>query len=379
MSLALCIGLAGVASCGGTTPSAPSQQVATLVLPATFWRGGDVSSLTRIEQGGAAFRDGGGAGDALAILARSGANAFRLRLFVDPNHQDVVVNDLPYTIALAKRVKAVGGKLLLDLHYSDTWADPGAQATPAAWQSLGIDALEQQVEDYTASVVSQLKAAGALPDIVQIGNEIDDGLLWPLGKIAATGADSAASRARFGRLLSAGVRGVRRPLAAGDAVRLMLHYSQGGNASGAQWFFDLVAQQGVAYDLIGVSYYPWWHGSVADLQGTLSALAQRYGKDVMVVETEYPWRAGFAPSGGSVAAMTWPATPAGQTQFLRDVLAAVIATPGGHGAGVLWWYPEAVRVPSLAVWGDGAVALFDDAGTVLPAAALSRGTEASKP
>jgi arabinogalactan endo-1,4-beta-galactosidase len=144
---------------------------------------------------------------------------------------------------MAGRAKAVGAKLLLDLHYSDTWADPGHQETPAAWAAFGIDTLEQQVETYTAGVITRLKQLGALPDIVQIGNEIDGGMLWPLGQVSGAGNDTPAQWDHFTRLLKAGIRGVRGALGPGDSVRIML------------------------------SYYPWWHGALGQLQANVRTTA----------------------------------------------------------------------------------------------------------
>jgi arabinogalactan endo-1,4-beta-galactosidase len=356
--------LALLAACGGCSSTAPpdGQNTASLFL------GADISALERIEQAGGVFRDGGQPGDAIAILKAHGANGFRLRLFVNPNYEDVQVNDLDYTARMAGRVKAAGAKLLLDFHYSDTWADPGHQVTPAAWARLDFDSLEQQVESYSSDVITRLKQAGALPDIVQVGNEIDAGMLWPLGRVGGTD-DTPQQWDQFTRLLKAGIRGVRAALGPGDSVRIMMQYSQGGSSGGTQWFFDHMDAYGVPYDLIGVSYYPWWHGTLASLQANLRATALRYGRDVMVVETSYPWRAGgWEDMATNRAAMTWPVSPQGQAQFLRDVLAAVAAVPNGHGAGVVWWYPEAIEVPGLFVWGGGSLALFDASGNVLPAA-----------
>ena len=349
-----------VACLGGTTAPATDRSAQLL-------SGGDISALERIEQAGGVYRDGGRVGDAIAILRAHGANTFRLRIFVHPNGTEVQVNDLPYTLRMAKRIHAAGAKLLLDFHYSDTWADPGKQTIPAAWASLGFDSLARTVETYTASVVAELKRAGALPDLVQVGNEIDHGMLWPAGAIGGS-ADSLLQWDHFTSLLKAGVRGVRDALAPGDSVRIMLHYSGGGSVAGTRSFFDQIKARGVPFDLIGLSYYPWWHGTLADLRANLAATAARYGKDVMVAETAYPWRPGgwegFAPN---TAPMTWPVTPAGQTAFLRDVAAAVAATPQGRGAGVLWWYPEAIPVPGLFVWAGGSLALFDSTGNALPA------------
>ncbi|HXY19033.1 MAG TPA: glycosyl hydrolase 53 family protein [Gemmatimonadales bacterium] len=361
---ALLVGLADVVGCHESS-SAP----VVVRLPARAFVGGDISALARIEQAGGVFRDGGQAGDAIAILRAHGSNGFRLRLFVNPNDSDVVVNDLPYTVALARRVKAAGAKLLLDFHYSDTWADPGHQTTPAAWAGLSLDSLERTVETYTAGVMAQLERAGALPDIVQVGNEIDSGMLWPLGELYVTGADTLTEWNQFTALLKAAIRGVRDSLAPGDSVRIMLHYSLGGNSGGTQWFFDHMGAYGVPYDVIGLSYYPFWHGAMVDLQSNLWATATRYGKDIVVVETTYPWRTdGWQSMVTNGAGMSWPATPQGQASYLQSLVTTVAGTPNGHGAGVVWWYPEAIEVPGLFIWGGGSLCLFDTTGNVLPAA-----------
>ncbi|HEY2805192.1 MAG TPA: glycosyl hydrolase 53 family protein [Gemmatimonadales bacterium] len=332
--------------------------------------GADVSALERIEQAGGVFKDGGTAGDAIAILHAHGANIFRLRLFVNPNDSDVQVNDLAYTIRMGKRVKAAGARLLLDIHYSDTWADPGHQATPAAWTGLPPDSLEERVETYTSGAVGAMKAAGALPDMVQVGNEVDAGMLWPVGQLTGTG-DTTAQWDRFTRLLKAGIRGVHDALAPGDSVRTLIHYSLGDNLGGTQWFFDHITAAGVPFDLIGLSYYPWWHGTLDALRTNMDAAAERYGKPILVVETEYPWRAGgWESMVSNRALMAWPATPGGQRQFLADLLGAVAAVPDSRGAGVIWWYPESIQVSGLFAWAGGSLALFDAGGNVLPAASV---------
>jgi len=358
-------GLALLAACAEHSPT----EIVPVSLGSTFL-GADISALERIEQGGGVFRDAGVAGDAIAILRAHGSTVFRLRLFVAPDLQDVRVNDLAYTLRMAQRIKAAGGRLLLDIHYSDTWADPGHQAVPAAWAALPFDSLEAQVETYTAGVIAQLRAAGALPDLVQVGNEVDAGMLWPLGQLYVVGGDTTTEWLHFTRLLKAGIRGVRDPLGPGDSLRIVLHYSQGGDTGGTQWFFDHMRGYGVPFDVIGLSYYPWWHGTLGHLQANLNATALRYGKDVAVVETSYPWRpGGWEGMVTDPAAMIWDASTQGQAQFLRDVVGAVAAVPGGHGAGVLWWYPEAIPVSGLSVWGGGSLALFDAGGVLLPAAA----------
>jgi arabinogalactan endo-1,4-beta-galactosidase len=330
--------------------------------------GADVSALERIEQGGAVFRDGGQPGDAIAILRAHGSNGFRLRLFVNPSGDDVQVNDLEYTVRMAHRVKAAGASLLLDLHYSDTWADPGHQVTPAAWAALDFAALEQQVETHSAAVMTRLKQENVLPDIVQVGNEIDGGILWPLGRVGGQ-YDNPGQWDQFTRLLKAAIRGLRSAVGPDDSFRIMLHYSGGGNSGGTQWFFDHVNQYGVPYDLIGLSYYPWWHGTLAELGANLQATGARYGREIMVVETSYPWRAGgWESMVTNQSPMIWPVSSQGQTQFLQSLFEAIATAPDTCGAGLIWWYPEAIQVPNLFVWGGGSLSLFDAGGNVIPAA-----------
>jgi len=328
-----------------------------------FLAGADISMLPRIEELGGAFRAGGAPGDLLGMLKTSGCTAARVRLFVNPDYRDGTVNDLPYTLALAARIKAAGLALVLDLHYSDTWADPGHQTKPAAWSSLDFEGLERAVEAYTAEVVRAFRDAGALPDIIQIGNEVTAGMLWPDGRLDASG-DTEAQWDRFARLLEAGVRGARSPLARGETLRVMIHIDRGGDRRGTKWFFDHLLEQGVPFDVIGLSYYPWWHGSLDELRENLAATAAAYGTDVMIVETAYPYRG--EEWWKARPNMAWPISPEGQRAFLADVAAAVRGAPGGRGAGILYWYPESIPVPGLEPWEGGALALFDSRGEALP-------------
>ena len=338
--------------------------------------------LTRIEKLGGAFRDGGKRRDFLEIFKARGGNCFRLRLFVSPNGKNAVINDLPYTLALAKRIKSAGCKLLLNFHYSDTWADPGHQTKPAAWAKLPFDDLEKKVEEYTASVIAKFKQAGALPDIVQIGNEITPGMLWPDGKTGGK-EGSKAQWDRFARLVKAGIRGVRTASGKGQGqkVRIMIHIDRGGSWRVSKWFFDNLTARKVSFDIIGLSYYPWWHGSLDDLKTNLRRTAQTYRKDIIVVETAYPYRDAEAwKKNTKKKNMTWPISPDGQHAFLTDVVRAVRQTPGGRGIGVIWWYPESIPVKGLRVWNKGATALFDSQGNALGAIkAFERKPDADKP
>jgi arabinogalactan endo-1,4-beta-galactosidase len=290
-----------------------------------FLVGGDISALTRIEQAGGVFRDRNEPGDAIRIMSKYGCNCFRLLLFVNPTNKNVVVNDLSYTIALAKRIKAAGAKLLLNFHYSDTWADPGRQSKPKAWEGLDFKSLEKKVYEYTRDCILQFKKAGVLPDMVQPGNEIAPGILWPDGKLYGVG-DPEKQWDKFARLLESSVQGVK-DASSGENIRIVLHIHSGGDRSKTKWFFEHIEKRNVPYDIIGLSYYPWWHGSMEDLRGNLYKTAANFDKDIFVVETAYPHRPVRVSKGEKDKNMRWPMTPTGQESFLRELIHTVREVP----------------------------------------------------
>ncbi|MAF13100.1 hypothetical protein CMK11_21825 [Candidatus Poribacteria bacterium] len=329
-----------------------------------FLIGGDISALRRLERQGARYTDGGKPDDAIAIMRRHGCNCFRLRLFVAPNHQGVVVNDLPYTAELAKRIKDAGARFLLNFHYSDTWADPAHQHKPKAWADLDLDALAAAVHDHTVEAIATLAEAGAAPDIAQVGNEVTPGMLWPDGKLYDAG-DPDEQWDNFARLLRAGVDGVR---SAAPEARVALHIDKGASRGATKWFFDHIAEHDIDYDVIALSYYPWWHGSMDDVRENLEAASRDFGKDILLVETAYPYATtDFRAADGWKARMRWPTTPDGQRDFLSELIATVRATPDGRGIGVLWWYPESIPTHGLHIWYGGRNALFDAHGAASPA------------
>ena len=356
-------GPAAGASAGAAPAAEPPDR-----LP--FLKGGDVSLLQKIEDLGIVYRQDGRPRDALAIFKDAGCNAMRLRLFHTPDGKGPLVNDLPYTLRLARRIRAAGLRLVLDLHYSDTWADPAHQTKPRAWRDLEPDRLEAAVGDYTREVAAAFKGQGTPPDVVQIGNEITPGMLWDTGRVGGK-FDTPEQWRRLAGLVRSGIRGLR--LGLGPAARAMIHVDRGGDAQVTRWFFDHLAAEGVAFDLIGLSYYPWWHGPVEDLARNLAETAARFAKDIVVVETACPWR-GDPPQGkdGGGPASPHPPTPEGQKAFLEEMIRTVRAAPGGRGRGVLWWAPEWIPVEGLgSPWGDRA--LFDRQGNVLPAMAAFGG------
>jgi arabinogalactan endo-1,4-beta-galactosidase len=334
-----------------------------------FLVGADVSALATFEAHGAVYQNKQKPADALAILKAEGFNCFRLRLFVAPDHQGVVTNDLDYTLKLAKRVKASGSALLLDIHYSDTWADPEKQFKPAAWRSLPFEELKGQVRSYTCDVLKRFVEDGVKPDYVQLGNEITNGMLWPEGRVEFSQSGDHAAWERLGALLRSAHDGLTDAFPLEPRPVTLLHIESPQQLDRALWFCREAVAANVPFDMIGMSYYPEWHGTLAQLAQTLTKLAQEFRKPIVVAETAYPWTTDEHWYG--LSQMTWPLTPDGQRRFLLDVLAVVRALPEGLGRGVIYWHPESVRVADMPVWLGGSCALFDRKGRVLPAASFA--------
>lgn len=328
--------------------------------PATII-GHDLSFAVQEAAAGATYTDHGRAAPPEKILAAHGANYVRLRLWVNP---PAGYSDLPSVLAMARRAKAAGMRLLLDPHYSDFWADPQKQPTPQAWADQDLPTLARTVRTYTRDVLDKLRAQGTPADMLQLGNEIRNGMLWPTGRVdwdTGTGWDA------LGTLLRA---------AAGPTPRFVVHFDQGGDNAWSRSFYDHILAQRVPVDVIGLSYYPFWHGTLSDLRANLNDLARRYHRDVAVVETQYGWT---LDNGDGLGNFLWqesqlvpgyPATPNGQLGFLSDLLSIVAAVPGHRGAGVFYWAPE--WIPGVG-WAPGEgtpndnLTLFDFQGRALPA------------
>jgi arabinogalactan endo-1,4-beta-galactosidase len=242
--------------------------------------GADISWVPSQEDRGTVFSDKGVQKDVLEILKDNAFNWIRLRLFVDPTAENGYSRQgycgVEQTLAMAKRIQAAGMKFLLDFHYSDTWADPGKQFTPASWARLSGSGLEGQIYQYTNDVVKRFIAEGVKPDMVQVGNEIQNGMLWPQGEIVT--GESAESFCILLRCASAGVR------AADSSIKIMVHIACGGQNEESVAFFDKIISRDVTFDVIGQSYYPQHHGTLEELQSNLNDLALRYKKPIVVVE-----------------------------------------------------------------------------------------------
>jgi len=335
--------------------------------------GHDISTLQQLESVGKTFSDGGHTLPLERILAYHGATYIRERLWVNP---PIPFNDLPHILTMARRIKAAGLRFLLDFHYSDFWADPGHQTTPQAWQGQDLPTLTNTLYNYTRDVLDRLAAQGTPPDMVQTGNEVTDGMLWPLGQIYVNGSQNWP---QFTTLLKAAIAAVRH---SGRGARVMVHIDRGGDNGGARYFYDHILQQGVDFDVIGLSYYPWWHGPLSALQANLNDLAPRYNKDIVVVETAYPWTLddgdGYPNNVSSSSQLLpgYPASPSGQSGYMGQILSILSQVPDNRAKGVVYWEPA--WIPGVG-WEPGAgdawdnMALFDFQGRALPSIAVYQG------
>jgi beta-galactosidase len=240
--------------------------------------GADISFLPQLEARGMTFYDDGVKRDAIEILKDHGFNYIRLRIFVNPENEKGYSPDkgfcgLDYTLQMAKRIKEAGLNLLLDFHYSDTWADPQKQFKPKAWEGSDFTGLTSTLKDYTKSVLTQLKDQGTMPEMVQIGNEINHGIVWPDGHIS--NLDNLAG------LLKAGTQAVRE---VDPNTTIMMHLALGGQNEETTFWFDNMIARGVEFDIIGLSYYPIWHCTLDDLNNNMLDIIERYQKDINVVE-----------------------------------------------------------------------------------------------
>lgn len=327
--------LLACASASNTHAQCPPQEL----------RAADVSFVPQIEAAGGVFRDESGSdADIMALLSSRGFNAVRLRVWIAP--ADGYCN-LAHTCQMAQRAQAVGLSIVLDLHYSDTWADPGQQTIPAAWAGQSQAQLRQSIEAYTHDTLQSLILQGTPASVVQIGNEVTAGMLWPMGRV---GGAFDSNWPNFAELLSAAGRGAR---AVSPAPLIMIHIDRGGDNAGTRWFFDHVEASGVSYDMIGLSYYPWWHGDFASMQSNIEDVAARYAKRVFIAETAYPWTLQWSDNThnfvGNVGQLLtgYAASMNGQSMFLKDLLAAVRRLPMQRGAGVAYWAPEWSAFPGV--------------------------------
>ena len=313
----------------------------------------DISAFPEISDSNPLFYNKKGQqADFITILKESGVNTIRLRLWVDPENGHSGLNEVN---AFSNMLKADGFKIWLTLHYSDTWADPGHQQIPLRWRGIGFEKLKDSVYSYTSSIVNKLQ-----PDYIQIGNEINSGLLFPYGRITL-------NYPQFIALLTAGISAVR---ANSDDAQIIIHYA---GFEGSDWFFDKV--NGLDYDIIGLSYYPKWHGKSLDsLKNTMVYLSETYNKEIVIAETAYPftlewndWTNNLVGSDDQLILPEYPATVEGQKKFVAKI--KTITNEVAKGMGFSYWGAELIawKGPHAV---DGSVwenqALFDFNNKALP-------------
>jgi arabinogalactan endo-1,4-beta-galactosidase len=359
---------AGTASAG----AAPAGAAPAGAAAPEFLLGADVSSLDRLEVRGVSFDHGDTLRTALAVLRGHGFDTLRLSVLVDPA---TGFNGLSRSVGMGARVKGAGFRLFLDLECSDAPTGAGVQEPPRRWKFLAFPALADTVRAYAQRVVTEFGGQGAKPDLVQIGREIGGGILGDEGRVSPD--SSAAAWDRFATLLSAGIAGVH---AAAPQARIVLHF-EGGHAARCGAVLDSLRARNVAFDLVGVSWYPWYHGTLAQLKETLEVLAAHGGKDVLVLETAYPWTLADADdvlnevSQPSQLHPGYEATPEGQRAWLAAVIALARSIPAARG--VFYYEPTEVAAKGVGSSWDN-LALFDGGGGALPGLDAIREAAAGK-
>jgi len=336
-----------------------------------FARGVDASYVKRVEDKGGVYKTADGkTKDVFRILAANGVNYVRFRLWNDPPDGHANKTEV---LALAARAKAAGLKIMIDFHYSDFWADPGKQNKPAAWESLSFTELNQAVYDYSYDVVNSMIRQGTPPDIVEVGNEITHGMLWPDGHVIMNDPtyDTPAQWSNLASLVNSGISGVK---ATGSKAKIMIHIAGGDNAE-MRWFYDNLIANGVDFDILGLSYYHNWHGTFSEFSAILSDMATRYGKPIIIAETSYPFTLGWNDWTNNVIGLEeqlapgYPATEEGQAAFLQAVVDMAKAIPNRQGVGVFYWGGEWISTGPEDT--DGSAwenqALFDFNSEALPA------------
>ena len=362
-----------------------------------FVKGMDLSTLLELERCGAKYYDNGEERDLLAIMKSYDVDTIRIRLWNDPwsetgESYGAGENDLKTSLEIAKRVTAAGFGVLLNFHYSDFWADPGKQIKPKAWADYGVKELEQAVYDYTLESMQTFLDAGVNITMVQVGNELSNGLLWPEGKVP--NYDNIAT------FVNAGIRAVRK---ADATIPVMIHLDNGGNNALYREWFDNFTKRGEDFEIIGLSYYPFWHGSLQMLNDNMNDIAERYGKDLVIAEVSMGYtmedyknyeklsdeeRKGYATRPALVEKIEYPMTKQGQYGFMEDFLNRISHIKGGKGKGFFYWEPAWIPVPgsgwatpaSLKYMNDPGPcgnewanqALFDYDGNALPTLSLIR-------
>lgn len=335
------------------------------------WLGGDISLLPTYEERGTVYRRANGeTAPALQIFKENNWNMMRVRLFVDPQqapdeHKDEgVCQDLDYVIALSRQIKEKGFALMLDFHYSDTWADPGKQFTPKRWEKANARQLADSVYHYTAQVLQAMNRAGVSPEMIQVGNEITFGTLWPTAKTEPT---KDKNWKHLGAILRAGCRACREIC---PQAKIIIHTEHAYDWEATRGFYERLKRQHVDYDIIGLSYYPMWHKDIPNLGHNISLLEKTFpDKPVMIVETAFYYshdndRWEKDPNNYSDL---YPISAEGQRQYTHELVSELLRHQ--NVTGLFWWFPEENESGPKVIGSWINRGLFDNhTGKLLPAA-----------
>lgn len=339
-----------------------------------FVMGADLSFVNQLQDVAAVYKDSSTIKDPFIIFKNRGANVIRVRLWHNPQwlkplNGGKMYSDLYDVEKTIQKAKNAGMAVNLDFHYSDTWADPGNQTIPAAWAGLTLAVLKDSVYNYTLTVLNYLKSKNLTPEMVQVGNETNQGMLWPTGKT------SGSNFTAFCDLLKSGIKAVR-DFSATSTIKpeIILHVAQFNNAP--FWCTNVITNGGVTdFDIIGVSHYSKWAtiNTMADIKTAISNLKTTYNKKVMIVETAYPFTTAAADSynnliDAAAQANGYPISNEGQYNYMKDLTQAVIS---GGGSGIMYWAPDWITSSYRDLWGTGSswenMCLFDFSSNSLPA------------
>ena len=326
-----------------------------------FYKGMDISFVPQCVDEGMVIKDFDGTEmNPVEIAQKYGVNSIRLRIWNNPENVPEAKGycSLEQTIAMARQVKKYGMSFMLDFHYSDHWADPGQQRKPKAWEHLSFEELKEAMYNYTKDTLMAFKKEGLLPDIVQIGNEIRSGFLFPEGEVPNW--DGLVG------LINAGIMGAR-AVADSEEMKVMIHLDQGGRYFYIkEWFDQALAHGMLDYDIMGLSYYAFWHGTFSDIKNSMENLIQDYQKPIMVVESAYAWRRsqkGFIDDE-QIRIAGIPATPAGQKEAIDLIMNIVASLPNNMGRGVYYWEPLCIPREGDDGWSEN-MGILDESGRVM--------------
>lgn len=334
----------------------------------TFYRAMDLSFQPELISGGVQYQDGSGTQiDLLPFVENAGVNLIRLRLWHTPNDDH---SSLEEVVSYAQQVNQAGMDILLDIHFSDTWADPGNQQVPNAWEGLEIEMLKDSIYNYSKRVMDRFKSKNTLPVIVQIGNETNSGFLWNAGRVGGAFNENWPAYAALTNSAIAGIKSVD----VHNEIDILIHYA---GFNGIEWFMEQFQNYNVDFDIIGISYYSIWHEQdFTQVQSELASIAQSFSQKILVVETSYPWTLEWNDWTDNIWGLEsqlipgYAATPEGQKSYLIELKSILKNLPNNKGIGFCYWAPDwvAYKGPEAtdgSIWENATV--FDFEYKALPA------------